>query len=76
MTQVALKNIYQSIPHLLALPSKHSWIDYDEEADVLYLSFEKPQSASDSEINEDDVIIRKKDGQVIGLTILHASQRN
>jgi hypothetical protein len=30
------------IPLLLWLPSYHVWVDYDEEGDVLYLSFEKP----------------------------------
>jgi hypothetical protein len=30
---------------LAKLPVKHIWVDYDEEADVLYLSFRKPQRA-------------------------------
>lgn len=31
--------ILNSIPHLLKMPSKRIWTDYDEEADVLYISF-------------------------------------
>jgi uncharacterized protein YuzE len=43
-------------------------IDYDEEGDVLYLSFGKPQAADESEeIN--DVIYRFKGNELIGITI-------
>ncbi len=31
---------------LLRLPYSQVWSDYDEDADVLYLSFEKPQCAN------------------------------
>lgn len=50
------------------------FIDYDEEADVLYVSFGKPQKADDSIHGEDDIIRRKKDNKIIGLTILNASR--
>ena len=43
------------IPHLLRLPSSQIWYDYDEEADVLYISFRKPQHADQSEM-EDNII--------------------
>lgn len=36
-------DIKEAIPYLLKMPSKKVWIDYDEEADVLYISFRKPQ---------------------------------
>ncbi|HDY75948.1 MAG TPA: DUF2283 domain-containing protein [Candidatus Marinimicrobia bacterium] len=49
------------------------WIDYDKEADVLYLSFRKPQRATKT-IETDDVLIRK-DRNRIGITILNASSR-
>jgi uncharacterized protein YuzE len=50
-------------------------MSYDAEADVLYVHFKKPSIATDSELTDDDVIIRYEDEEVIGLTILHASQR-
>ena len=50
-------------------------MSYDAEADVLYVNFKKPSYATDSEHTEDDVIIRYEDKEIIGLTILHASQR-
>jgi uncharacterized protein YuzE len=51
------------------------WSSYDLEADTLYINFKKPSYATDSEITDDDVIVRYENGEVIGLTILHASQR-
>jgi uncharacterized protein YuzE len=63
------------IPLLLQLPSNHVWVDYDEEGDVLYLSFEKPQQATDSIMGEDGNVYHYRDGQTVGVTILHASKR-
>jgi uncharacterized protein YuzE len=68
-------NILESIPYLLKMPSKRMWIDYDEEADVLYISFKKPQQANDS-VMEEDIIYRYHDKDLVGLTILHAKNRN
>jgi len=51
------------------------WSSYDEDADVLYLNFKKPAVADDSKLTDDDVIIRREKGEIIGITVLHASQR-
>ena len=49
---------------------------YDEEADVLYVHFgPHPRPATDSELTDDDIIVRYDGEEVIGITILHASQR-
>jgi uncharacterized protein YuzE len=42
---------------------------------VLCVHFRKPSYATDSELTDDDVIVRYEDDQVIGLTILYASRR-
>ncbi|RIK39042.1 MAG: hypothetical protein DCC55_19280 [Chloroflexi bacterium] len=51
------------------------WLSYDAEADVLYINFRKPSTATDSELTDDDVIIRYDGDEVVGYTVLHASQR-
>lgn len=51
-------NILESVPYLLNMPSKKMWVDYDDEADVLYISFRKPQHADDSVM--EDCIFRIK----------------
>ena len=50
------------------------WIDYDEEADVLYVNFDRPAAADDSEMNYEDTIVRYRQGRLVGYTILRASQ--
>jgi len=60
---------------LVRLPVKHIWVDYDEEADVLYLSFRKPQRAKKTIETDDDVLIRTDDNQIVGITIMNASTR-
>ena len=48
---------------------------YDEEADVLYIRFDRSVLVTDSELTEDDIILRYNGGDVVGITILHVSQR-
>lgn len=50
------------------------FIDYDQEADVLYVSFGKAQKAETAMQGEDGIIRRKKKGKIVGLTILQASR--
>jgi uncharacterized protein YuzE len=57
------------------MPQKKMWIDYDEEADVLYISFKRPQKATDTEMTDDGILLRYKDGVLVGITILDASKR-
>lgn len=64
------------IMHVVArTPHSYLWSSYDSEADVLYINFKKPAVATDSELADDDVIVRYEGDEIIGLTILHASAR-
>ena len=60
---------------VLKLPTKHVWLDYDNEADVLYISFRKPQRATKTIEADDGILIRKDGRSIVGLTILNASSR-
>lgn len=63
------------VPALRNAPDGCLWSTYDAEADVLYINFKKPGRATDSELTEDDVIVRYEGEDIIGLTVLHASRR-
>ena len=63
------------VPAVLRSPHRYLWSSYDEEADVLYINFKKPSHATDSDLTEDDIIVRYEGDEVVGLTILHASTR-
>ncbi|MCC7452259.1 MAG: DUF2283 domain-containing protein [Anaerolineae bacterium] len=61
------------IDGLLALPVRQIWTDYDAEADVLYISFRKPQQANDSIMQDNDTIYHYRDHELVGVTVLNAS---
>jgi len=50
------------------------WLDYDEEADVLYIHFADEADSTHSEMREDGVILDYKGNNLVGVTILEASQ--
>lgn len=70
-----LEEYLKLIPAVRHSPQGYLWSSYDQEADTLYITFKKPSHATDSEITDDDVIIRYEGGEIVGLTILHASKR-
>jgi len=63
------------VPAARLSPKGYMWVSYDEEADVVYVNFKKPSRATDSEMTDDDIIVRYENDDVIGLTILHANSR-
>ncbi len=66
--------VISNILGLAKLGDSKLWIDYDKDADVLYVSFGKPQKADDSIQGEDGIVRRKKKNKLIGLTFLNASR--
>ena len=67
---ICIREVKEAAPHLKRLPSHHFWIDYDEEADVLYVSFERPQRATESILRDDNVLLRYRGRKLVGLTIM------
>ena len=68
-----LSELKTIVPYFLK--HKNVWANYDEEADVLYLHFKKPSHADNSELLANDVIVRYERDELIGITVLNASQR-
>lgn len=77
MEQAIIKSTAAAITDLMRLTIAGEaplWIDYDKEADVLYVNFGRPQKADDSFQGSDGIIRRKRKNKLIGLTFLNASQ--
>ena len=74
MVKKTLDAIYRTVPLIREFPSRHVWFDYDKQADVLYINFEKPQRATDSVLTENNVLIRRRNAKITGLTIINASK--
>ena len=64
------------LPAALHAPGGAFWTSYDAEADVVYINFRKPSAATDSELTNDDIILRYDGEELVGMTILHASSRD
>jgi len=60
---------------IVALSTEAVDVEYDEKADVLYILFSLDSLADDSELTDNDVVIRYRNGKIIGLTVLHFSER-
>lgn len=73
MAEVSISR--ELISGLIHLPSRQVWTDYDSEADVLYISFRKPQQANDSVMEDDGNIYHYRDTELVGITILNAAKR-
>ena len=69
------EKILKIVPEILEMPSSTIWIDYDAEADVLYINFKKPAHADESTMSDDDIIYRYERGNLVGITILSVKKR-
>ena len=70
-----LDEISEAVPHLIRLPEHRAWIDYDEEADVLYISLKRPQKATATKfLNDKGILVRYRAKDLVGVTVLDASK--
>lgn len=74
-TENFISNCINMANDMVKLSAKHIWLDYDREADVLYMSFRKPQRASKTIEIDDDILLRKDGRDIVGITIMNASTR-
>ena len=70
-----LSEVYKLVSHVIKLPETKMWIDYDKEADVLYISFKRPQRSTDTEMLDNGILLRYKGDDLVGITVLEASKR-
>ncbi len=70
-----VRSALKAVAGLVGLPSSQMWVDYDREADVLYLNFRRPPVEAEGEMTEDGILVRRMGVEVVGVTILDASKR-
>ncbi len=71
----SLGYLLKAVTNLIKLPTTKLWLDYDAEVDVLYIHFEDNPSSTHSEMREDGIVLDYRDDELVGLTVLEASQR-
>jgi len=70
------RSVFQAIPLLIDFPAQRFWVDYDSDADVLYISFQRPQKATNTEMTDEGILLRYRGNQLVGITVLDASTRS
>lgn len=60
----------------LVLEAEKLGIEYDGKNDVLYISVGKPKEADDSIEPKDGVVMRTRQGELVGITILGSKGRH
>jgi uncharacterized protein YuzE len=75
LERATVQTVTEAVPLLLGLSLKRFWVDYDREADVLYISLRHPQRATDSQMTEDGILLRYHNKELVGITVLEASTR-
>ena len=56
-------------------PATKLWLDFDADADVLYISIRRPQAATETVETDDGILLRYRDQELVGITVLEASKR-
>jgi uncharacterized protein YuzE len=82
MATVNKKRERQALTGALALarqvahfPASKLWLDFDAEADVLYISLHRPQKSTETVETEDGLLLCYRDKELVGITVLDASKR-
>jgi uncharacterized protein YuzE len=66
------KEIFSSLIHIQKIGANQVYYDLDEEADVMYISFRKPQNATKTTPDDDGNLFRyDSDGNIVGITIMN-----
>jgi uncharacterized protein YuzE len=75
MAVTDIRPFIDMVPSVRDSPGRSVWLTYDSDADALYVHYKKPNLATDTELTDDDVILRYDGDDLIGMTVLHASCR-
>jgi len=70
-----VRTVTEAVPLLLRFPMERFQVDYDREADVLYISVRRPQQATDTQMTDDGILLRYRGDELVGITVLEASTR-
>lgn len=72
----AARNARALARQIPSFPSSRLWIDYDEEADVLYISLQRPQKATETiDLEEEGILLHYRRKLLVGITVLDASKQ-
>lgn len=75
LEEKSIHGLLKAMANLIKLPKTKMWLDYDTEADALYIHFEQNPNSNHSDMRDDGIILDYRDDLLVGITILEASRR-
>lgn len=75
MTEIEIVNILKVLKTVNHSRVNDMHVRYDEEADTMYFNFGAPVPADDSELGENDILYRYREGEIVGVTVTHFTSR-
>lgn len=75
LEQPSLGYLLNAMKNFIKLPARRMWLDYDSEADVLYVHFEEHPTSTHSEMTDEGIILDYREDRLVGVTILEAAAR-
>lgn len=73
MDERYVNQILKMIPWFVK--SDNMWVKYDQEADILYVDLLDSELVDNAVLRDDDIIVRYRQGEVAGITVLYAGTR-
>mgnify|MGYP001124777189 CR=1 FL=1 len=74
MAEAIAEGVINAIPSILKIHATEFSVDYDKDADVLYISFKRPQNATDTEMLDKGILVRYRNREIVGITVIGASR--
>jgi uncharacterized protein YuzE len=75
MAEIEIEDILKALKQVNHSYVKDMHVRYDEEADTMYVNFGAPIPADDSELGANDILYRYREGEIVGVTVTHFTQR-
>ena len=74
MGEALAEDVINAIPSILKIHAPEFLVDYDKDADVFYISFKRPQNATDTEVLDNGILVRYRNREIVGITVIGASR--
>jgi uncharacterized protein YuzE len=72
----AIKSALALAEQIETLPANKLWLDHDAGADVLYISLQRPQKATETvEVDDQGLLLHYRGKSLVGITVLDARAR-
>jgi len=75
MEKIGIDTILKALKEVNHSHLKDMHVRYDEQADTMYVNFGAPIPADDSELAANDILYRYREGEIIGITVTHFTER-